>query len=172
MGWTFDYCDVGREQHIHNMTQPSCFPTGYTHLEHRVVGNHIWHLLRIEETGRVMIGLTLIAKEKGGGWGEKGMSEDAGPCYYDCPLALLNKATPAPAGGYAEGWREKVRAYHAKRAAKPTPRVGLVVKSDDTDYRLVTSAGPRRGWVVQRVSDGVGFRMPAAQLSRALQSTV
>lgn len=172
MGWSFSYVDVGRDAHIASLTSQSAFSTGYTHLEHRVVGNCIWHLLRIEATGRIMISLTLIAKERDGGWGEKGMSEDAGPCYYNCPLSLLNKASPAPEGSYAVAWREKVRAYHAKRTSKPKPVAGMVVKSGDTEYRLTSPGRPRMGWAVERVSDGARFRMPAAQLSRALLSTV
>lgn len=51
------------------------------------------------------------------GWGYKDMTESMGPAYYSCPLKYLD-ITPLPKSEYAEGWREQVRAYHAKVSRK------------------------------------------------------
>lgn len=168
MGWSFAHIDIGKQAHIEQLTSQEAFSPGYTHLEHRLVGNHVWHLLRIEATGRLMISLDLIAKAKHEGWGSKGMSEDSGPCYYDCPLSLLNKASPVTEG-YAVEWREKVRAHHAAKTSKPRLVAGQVVKYGPGEYRLVSSAGPRLGWTCESVANGQRYRIKATQLS---QSTI
>lgn len=166
MGWSFDCHDVGRKAYIERLTSQKHFSEGYTPLEHRVVGNHVWQLVRIDDENRTFICLDLIAKERGAGWGHKGMSEDMGPCYYDCPLSLLDKADPPREGSYAAAWREKVREYHARKSAKP--QAGMVVKYGGHEYRLDTPAGPRKGWRVTRVSDAMVFRMSSRQLADAL----
>ena len=164
MGWSFSTYDIGRDNHIERITSQKHFSPGYTPLEHRVVGNHVWQLVRIESENRTFITLDLIAKEKGGGWGYKGLSEDMGPSYYDCPLSLLNKAD-APVGGYATAWREKVREHHASKKAKPKFAVGMTVTLWDHTYRLDANLG-RKGWRVTR-SDGNVYRMPSRHLSHA-----
>lgn len=169
MGWSFDYHDIGREAHIKRLTSASHFSPDYEPLEHRVVGNNVWQLVLYKPTGRKMICLDLIAKERGGGWGYKGLSEDMGPCEVNCPLSLLNKASPVTEG-YAVEWREKVRAYHAKRSSKATPKPGMVVTYGGLEYRLDHPYAPRKGWSVTRLRDAMQFRMNARQLSVALSA--
>lgn len=164
MGWSFSCVDIGRAAHIAEITSQKHFAAGYTPLAHRVVGNHIWQLVRIEATGKKFITLDLIAKDRKGGWGYKGMDETWGPCYYDCPLSLLDQADPIDSD-YANAWREKVRAHHAAKKARPTLAVGVVVTYGPHQYRLRKPAGPRRGWYVDRISDGCGFRITARQLA-------
>jgi hypothetical protein len=160
MGWSFATVDIGRKAHIEELTKG--FTAGYTSLEHRAVGNHVWQLIQAAD-GRKFIHLDLIAKERGYGWGNKSMSETAGPCYYDCPLSFLDKADPPT--GYAIEWREKVRAYHAaKKAAKPV--AGAVVQINGEDYTLVRPAGPRRGWIVTDCN-GTQWRVNAKRLAQA-----
>lgn len=168
MGWSFAYDDVGRKAHIESLTNQRHFSEGYVPLEHRVVGNHVWQLVQMPD-GRKFICLDLIAKERNGGWGHKGMSEDMGPCYYDCPLSLLNKADPVDVG-YAVEWRKKVREYHAKRKTTK-PASGMVVKYGQHEYRLECQWAPRKGWKVTRIEDGCEFRMNAKQLAQALRNT-
>lgn len=169
MGWSFDYHDIGREAHIKRLTSASHFSPDYEPLEHRVVGNNVWQLVLYKPTGRKMICLDLIAKERGGGWGYKGLSEDMGPCEVNCPLSLLNKASPVTEG-YAVEWREKVRAYHAKRSSKAAPKPGMVVTYGGLEYRLDHPYAPRKGWSVTRLRDAMQFRMNARQLSAALSA--
>ena len=167
MGWSFEICERSRKDYLERITGPGHFGPGYTPLESRVVGNHVWQLVRIEAANRTFITLDLIAKERNGGWGYKGMSEDMGPYYYDCPLALLNKASE-PINESAKEWRVKVLAHHAKKSCKRKPVAGLVIQSGSHQYKLIEPCAPRKGWRVIHTETGVTYRMPAAQLSRAL----
>lgn len=167
MGWSFEVYPRSRKDFIESLTGDKHFSEDYKALEHRVVGNHVWQLVRQVSANRTFICLDLIAKERNGGWGYKGLSEDMGPYHYDCPLALLDKASE-PVNETAKEWRIKVRAFHAKKAAKLKPKVGLIVKSGSASYELLEPCAPRRGWRVKDVETGLTYRMPAAQLSRAL----
>ena len=171
MGWSYDYVDIGRDAYIERLTSARLYSQDYEPLEHRVVGNNVWQLVLHKPTGRKLITLDMIAKARGEGWGYKGMSEDAGPYQVNCPLSLLNKTSPiTEADGYAFGWRQKVREYHAKRANKPKPTAGMVITYGGHQYRLDAPYAPRKGWRVTRVSDGATFRMRAKQLSAALSA--
>lgn len=140
MGWSFDTRDIGRKAHIERLTSASHFSPDYEPLDHRVVGNNVWQLVLHKPTGRKLICLDLIAKERSGGCGYKGLSEDMGPYEVNCPLSLLDKASPVTEG-YAVEWRQKVHPY-----------------------------APRKGWVAMRLSDGRIFRMNARQISQALSA--
>lgn len=169
MGWSFSYVDVGRKAHIESLTSKRHFSEDYEPLEHRVVGNSVWQLVLHKPTGHKFITLDLIAKQRGGGWGYKGLSEDEGPYEVNCPLSLLNKASPVTEG-YAVEWREKVRAYHARRkTAKPVP--GMVVKYGGHEFRLVEPWAPRKGWRVIDADSGNTYRMTARQLAEALRNS-
>ncbi|MET3376413.1 hypothetical protein ABIC89_005492 [Variovorax boronicumulans] len=136
-------------------------------LAHRAIGNRLWFLAQTrsgKHAGRIWIGLTLIDSRNGQA-AVKSMDESCGPCYFDCPLAFLDRVDP-PTGPYAGPWREKVREFHANRMAKRAAiRQGLRVSYDGRTYELRRSLG-RRGWEVQR-EDGVIFRMKARQLQQA-----
>lgn len=136
-------------------------------LAHRATGNRLWFLAQTrtgEHAGRKWIGLTLIDTRRGE-VAVKSMDETVGPYYFDCPLSFLDRAD-APVGPYAGPWREKVRAFHANRAAKRAAiRQGCSVMYDGQVYELRRSLG-RRGWEVLR-EDGVLLRMQARQLWQA-----
>lgn len=166
MGWSFNSIDHGRERHIAELTSQDFFATGYTLIKSRVVGNHIWSAVRNDATGAVFVNLTLIAKERGGGWGHKSMSESAGPYHYDCPTSILAPCT-APVGEYAKAWRERVRQYRINRFATSKLQAGDLVTYGDHTYRLAEPAGPRRGWNVTRL-DGLRFRLKASQIAKAV----
>ncbi|MFV0678183.1 hypothetical protein [Variovorax sp. tm] len=138
-----------------------------TVLAHRSIGNRLWFLAQTrsgEAAGHKWIGLTLIDSRRGE-VAVKCMDESVGPYYYDCPLEFLDRAD-APVGPYAGPWREKVRAFHASRAARRAAiHQGVRVSYDGHTYVLRHSLG-RRGWQVQR-EDGLIFRMKARQLQRA-----
>lgn len=169
MGWSFAYHDVGRKEHIRHLSSQSRFGSNWEYLKTRVVGNHLWHLARNLNSGRKIIFLDLIAKERGGGWGEKGMSEDCGPNYYDCPLSLLKEASPATEG-FAVGWRKQVEAYHAAKKKRTKHAEGDLVRYGGFVYRLMRSFG-RKGWEV-RPAEGLiigPLRMTSRQLGKAEQ---
>ena len=159
MGWTFSCNDTGRKAHIESLTNQCHFSKGYVPITHRVVGSHVWQLVQRPD-GTKFITLDLIAKERGGGWGYKGMDENWGPYHYDCPTTLLDKADP-PATANAEAWRAKVWEYadrqkRLKREMK-TLKPGTVIVVGPRQYTLLEDLG-RSGW---RVKDqgGVYWRL-------------
>ena len=170
MGWSFNCVDYGRKAFIESLTGQSHFSDTYKPIAHRVVSNHVWQVVEHLPTGKRYICLDLIAKERNGGWGYKGLSEDMGPYHYDCPLSLLAMCTE-PLNDNAKAWREKVQEYHAKRkalsAAKPKP--GLVVTYGGEEYTLVEPWGARKGWKVMAKYGG-HYRMKAHQLASALKA--
>lgn len=166
MGWSFA-CDTRHDKKacVAKLTAPEHLSAGYTMLRHRLVGNHLWTLIKCPDE-RIIIGLDLLADggKQSMGWGHKGMSEESGPTAVDCPLSFLDAASEPR--GYAINWREEVRAYHAKKKANK-PYASQVVSYGGHQYLLMSPAGPRRGWHVNRVSDGAAFRMNSKQLSKA-----
>lgn len=169
MGWLFEWHDRGRAEYLKRLTNKDHFATGYTPIACRAVSNRVWQAVRHETTGEVFIHLDLIAKQRNGGWGYKGMSEEAGPYYYDCPLSLLAMCTE-PKHEYSKEWREKVRKYHAAKKALPKPEPGLTVKIGERQYELLEKLAPRKGWKVRDIDYGGLYRMPMKQLSRALST--
>lgn len=92
-------------------------------IRHAARGNVLWAIREVTDktTGKIdtYIACDLMQGQRGYGWGYKDMSEDMGPHYYTCPLSYLEQV-PAPNGEYSKGWREKVKAYHARRNRKFT----------------------------------------------------
>lgn len=167
MGWSFSM-DKSHDRKACIAELVNGFSCGWKPLKHRAVGNHLWILLEGPDKSK-SIYLFLLQGGKDMGWGYKGMGEEMCPYYYDCPLSLLNEAS-TPLNAETEAWRQKVRDHHAKKAAKVAPRPGLEVVSGKHTYTLVEKLAPRRGWRVQQQPSGIFYRMPAAQLSRALQA--
>ena len=154
MGWSFNTNDYGRKAHIKSLTNQRHFSPGYTPIAHRVVGSHVWQLVQRPD-GTKFITLDLIAKERKGGWGYKGINEDWGPYHYDCPTTLLDKADP-PSTANATAWRIKVREYadRQKRLKREmqTLKPGTVIVTVQNQYTLLEELG-RSGW---RVKDQYG----------------
>lgn len=51
------------------------------------------------------------------------------------------------------------------KAVKIKPSAGMKVTYRDVLYELTSPAGPRRGWIVKRVSDGKVLRLKAKQVT-------
>lgn len=167
MGWLYS-CDVNfrKQDQIAKFREPGYWAENVKLLADRVVGNHYWAAIELA-SGRKFIFLALLAGGgKDMGWGYKDMTEDSGPCYYDCPLSLL-AITDEPTEGYAVEWRRKVRAHHAKKRERAKPAAGAIVSYGGHEYRLRKPAGPRRGWYVDRIDNGCGYRMTARQMAEA-----
>jgi len=165
MGWLFSYNIRSKREMVAHLRRPERFGQHHELLRTTIVGNNHWYLCRNLLTGLVFIGLDKVAGGIKEGWGYKDMDESVGPCEVDCPLSYLSQASQAT--GYAIEWRAKVRDFHAQKLARPDHQKGQVVVYGQTRYTLVRSAGPRRGWNVQRTSDGLHFRMSMKQLAKA-----
>lgn len=114
------------------------------------VGSKIYELLKMVKDGveEVFIGITVVTRYKGSeeNYPEicyKTMSEDMGPCYYDCPVKFLKASTSQ--NEYAVAWRakclewRKVQALHKEKIAKEyksLPRGSVVKTVNDTLVRI------------------------------------
>jgi hypothetical protein len=168
MGWVFTFDKTTRKALVEYLRRPERFEPNHELLRSSAIGNNHWYLARDRRGGRVWIGLDLMqgGGKTGHGWGWKDLSEDMGPVETNCPITYLDEASPVTEG-YAFEWRERVRAYHAAKKARPRPTPGLVVEYGDVAYRLVEPRTKGFGWTADRVSDGVRFRLKAKQLAHA-----
>ena len=168
MGWTFPYATKTRSDLVRYLRRPERFGTRVELMRACVINSHHWYLVRDRESGMHWIGLDLLqgGGKSGQGWGYKDLDETAGPCAHDCPLSYL-MAPHAPREGWALQWRERVRAYHADRKARPALVAGLCVRFGERVYALLEPIGPRRGWRVRDIDTGDTYRMPALYLARA-----
>lgn len=126
MGWLF--CEEHTKDSLRQeLTREQPRNNGYFKtLQSQFRGNTLWCLHESydgEKTVR-FIGCYLFARNDGM-WGYKDMDESMGPCYYNCPVSYIDKATE-PINSYAEEWRKKVR-LHAEAAAAQNakkPKIG------------------------------------------------
>jgi hypothetical protein len=166
MGWSFNFSHTKKQHVIDELLSPGYWKAGTKLLAHRSVGNNFWQVLQNGDDAPIIV-VTLIQYAAADRcFGTKGLQECSGPVAVNCPLAFLDMAPEAN----SYGWRDRVRAYHvlrAERAAQPKPTPGTIVRLYGVDYRLTAPAGPRRGWYVARVDDGVQFRLKASQVAAA-----
>ena len=123
----------------------------------RVVGNHLWMVVEDSE-GTNVIALYLLSAYRGE-WGYKSMVEASGPYYYDCPLALLEKAPEANIQ-----WRAEVRNYHKAKAARTayvkSIGVGDVVELQNCKVPQVVVTA-KVGNKIYGAYGGVTYKVPA-----------
>ena len=97
-------------------------------LARAVRGKVLWTVweITIKRDGRTQryIGCDILGTDGEGNYGYKDECESVGPCHYSCPLKFL-RMVPEVA---CEGWRQKVREFHARTGQKivlgqkPEPR--------------------------------------------------
>jgi hypothetical protein len=170
MGWLFSPRWGTRAALVQHLRRPERFGDHLQLVRACVTGSNHWYLVRDRATGQHWIGLDLMQSGRADGWGYKDMDESMGPNAVDCPLAYLDAPHAEPLG-YAGPWRDRVRAYHAARQAKPAPVAGAWVLYGGRAYQLQRPAGPRRGWHVVDVY-GLPYRMKARQVSQAKPAPV
>lgn len=130
MGWLFTPGQT-KAQIIAEYTADITAKCGstYTCLQKKCIGNSLWAVWErksaVTDEVERWITLTLLRKS-GGAWGAKNIDEAMGPCYYDCPLSMLD-FVPAK----NEGWRTRVQAYHARQAQIKALRPGDVIEFDE-----------------------------------------
>ena len=166
MGWLFSPSWATRADLVRHLRRPERFGDRLELVRACVTGSHHWYLVRERATGLHWVGLDLLQSGRGDGWGYKDLDETVGPTACDCPLAYL-AAPHADRDGWAAQWRERVRAYHAARQARPALAAGLLVRFGGRVYSLLEPSGPRRGWRVRATDTGETYRKPAPYLARA-----
>lgn len=130
-------------------------------------GRHLWIAVKYKDSPRSFIALYLISKH-GSQWGYKDMSEDMGPCYYDCPLSLLDKTTGDPNSQYGSSWRQEVRTYHANIKSNNEILPGEVVECYGKKYLIVGKV--KRTLRGKSLENGVIYRIPPKAIVRLSNS--
>lgn len=169
-GWS------SRADLIAHLTREHALAEGYRFIKRRIVGKNHWYVYQRPDGTRA-IGLDLILhSRKDCDWGYKSLTEEMGPSEVNCPLSLLKLVESSPTNDFGMNWRQAVRDFHARRAARPAMAAGVIVRYGERLYQLCSDAGPRRGWFVtaltppeggERLVPAGSYRMKAAQLRQA-----
>lgn len=114
-------------------------------------GRHLWSVYELPN-GRRFINLDLIQKHDGR-WGYKDMDECTGPCIYDCPLSLIEKAGPNDCGP-SNRWRAAVRDLHERSKRKLTVNVRFTLWGHK--YQVIDVDGQK---ITVRREDNRVFRL-------------
>jgi hypothetical protein len=135
---------------------------GVKTIKHCFKGNNLWAVqegTKRDGTPVLFIALYMLRGRNGSsdGWGYKDMDESAGPTATNCPLSYLDMVPVGP--GYAAEWREQVRAAAARSARKLT--VGEGIKYGGNGYKVVEVLPKGKGYMVQDLATGCGYRLPA-----------
>jgi hypothetical protein len=147
MGWFYTE-GLTRAQLVHHLTEPWIGTDDKLHrvsLAHAAVGNTLYVVWEVQETGERWISVNLMRNNGSYGWGYKDMTESMGPTECSCPLKFLDMVAE-PNSEYAKNWRERVRAYHARR--NQPLHVGQVIpfpKGTRPPEVTITSLKPLRG---------------------------
>ncbi|MBB1606112.1 MULTISPECIES: hypothetical protein [unclassified Pseudomonas] len=133
MGWLFS--SRTRAELIRDLTQPEDQARARVHvIAHTLRGNVLWSVTEVTAKtegvhpdlapGESMRYIRCdLLQRRGGEWGYKAMDESMAPYYYSCPLRYLDMAKEL-----SPGWREKVRAHHARRRQSATATAGAVAR--------------------------------------------
>ena len=150
MGWLFGFNSPSEIRRDLNSQRTS---TKLLAQKATAYGRHLWSVYETP-AGERFINLDLIERGHDGVWGYKSMSEDMGPCTYDCPLDLLDLAGETT-NEYAKKWRESVRAHHASKSRKFVP--GQLVSLYGKIYRIEDTV--KRSYMVRQIENGRSYRM-------------
>lgn len=170
MGYT---AGMNRKEILEEIRSPERFrsTSGENQLiESRLIGNHHWFLLKDSKSNELAICLDLISSDGSGTYGYRTMDERCHPYYYDCPMSLIQKASPTN-NENTNNWRNRAIELHEaakEKAFDPEPNMVIEVGvNKKTRYTLIQALAPRKGWQVQGVVDGIYYRMPVKQLKGA-----
>lgn len=93
----------------------------------------------------------------------KDMSEDMGPCYYDCPAKILDLLTPTKSE-YANTWRAKCREKLAEAAERRARKIGPDVVLVYGSNRYTVLEKMPRGYLRVKDENGDIYRMRPGQV--------
>jgi hypothetical protein len=134
------------------------------------------HVVRIDaaylairtECGAVVGAVVVITHDRSRGEiGLKWVEESMGPYYYDIPDRILDKLTPTTYQ-HALNWREKCRAYNARKRALKGDLTGKRVRIGCGIYRIERRNNYRRGaWIGIYEGTGMQYTIRRSALNRA-----
>lgn len=102
------------------------------------------------------IGCDILGTDGEGNHGYKDECESVGPCHYSRPLKFL-RMDPEVA---CEGWRRKVREFHARTGQKIVVGQKLNLAGAGIPHVTLTSVGPLKGTCL-----GTTYRIPRRLLA-------
>ena len=194
MGWTFQYSIGTIAQLVKERLEPQLFTRNGKDIHTKVIahsrrGNTLYSVVehttihdRTAKTTKRFIAVDLLAKDRSGSVGYKGLTESMGPSQCDCPLYLLD-LVPEPTWQFdGPTWRERVRAWHkGQREKKAAPAMDIGQRwelkeglkgADGTKLHTVKilSATKGRRSIHGTCNDGNIYRIPKKWLVRPLMS--
>ena len=107
MGWTSIYSDLNNKQFVEMYLTDPCV------IETSICGNEVYQLAKSFKGDDLYIRVTIIRRHGDGYIYYKDMSEDMGPCYYNCPEKFLKRSTLKD--GFSVSWREACRKHAANK---------------------------------------------------------
>jgi hypothetical protein len=124
MGWDFT-AGATKKDVVNELSDPTRWGEGADAklLGKKLNGNRLWLVwettvitdFTTKATKRVrFIEVSILAQEKGFGWGNKTMDHNMGPYYYDCPLAFLDLLRQEDFGASGRTWADTVRGVAAR----------------------------------------------------------
>lgn len=151
MGWTFRCDPQSKADLVKDRVRDQFNSDGskrWQCLAHSLRGSVLWTVWEVADISgnrQRFIGCDLLGTHGGAGYGYKDMSESMHPYQYSCPLKFLDMVPVA-----CEEWREGVRKFHARNAAKRARKfsVGDVVElvpNCKPPRVTITSVKPMRG---------------------------
>lgn len=176
MGWTefLDNPELSRAEMIRRELTQDATPDnprawGFEYITER--GSTVYAIgwSDAPERARIYFGLVCLTSRRGDYFAYKDMTEDMGPYKCDAPakmLDLLDKLAPNPTG-HALEWRNRCRAHIAKKKTRTVWQSGDRIEYGREVYKLVSPAGPRRGWIVTLENSAFKYRISTRELSKA-----
>jgi hypothetical protein len=147
---------ASREETISDLEQ-NIRDSGYEILDRSKKSGVIYHAVQKGEKSFVLV--TTIRKQGSDYW-TKNMGEDMGPCYFDCPIRLL-EMTKGFANSYSVNWRNAVRDYHKKRSVKFN--IGDRVSCYGQNYTIVGKI--KRSYAVRCDETGTVYKSSSQKLT-------
>lgn len=112
MGWTYQRQAISKKDFINGIRE-NYRSSGYQILRSRLVGKCLWTVVVTPNEGNTpTIYVDLIDKSEGC-YGQKTMSIDEHPYYYNCPLEYLEFICPQSYN--ARSWVENVLRHHQEK---------------------------------------------------------
>jgi hypothetical protein len=114
MGWSYGW--NSRQELVDHILRNTKI-NGYEIIQHfsTCFGKHLWVAVKLNAESFIV--LYLLKKDKVD-WGYKGISEEMGPIYLDCPAELLDKTVGIIGSAYSDEWRNKIGQLKCKKKVK------------------------------------------------------